>query len=126
MLAIKPVQTKEEQKQICRLCGVDYLEEYFCYAGYEDGRLLSACQFIIRGNTGYVHGVYLIPDTEDDEALILTGRAVFNFLERCTVKKAVFEDTLPEHERLARMVGFDIMPNGERSVDLVAFFCHKH
>ena len=122
MLFISGVQSKEEQERICRACGVPYLADWFCYAGYQDGVLRVACQFCIRGDEGHMHGVYLVPGVQDDEALLLTGRAVLNFLDRCTVKKVFFDNTDPAAEPISRMIGFRTLPDGRRFVDLTGFF----
>ena len=38
MLEIKPIEDKNEQEKLCRLCGIEYREEFFAYKAYEDGK----------------------------------------------------------------------------------------
>ena len=47
MLEIKPIEDKNEQETLCRLCGIEYREELFAYKAYEDGKLFAAAQFDI-------------------------------------------------------------------------------
>ena len=122
MLHIKGVQAKEEQEALCRLCGVDFKPDCFCYACREDGAPVAICQFRIRGDCGLMYGVYPVRGVQDDEALLLTGRAVFNFLDRCTVRHVKFFPASSEEHPLARRLGFRLTPDGGWFIDLTGFF----
>ena len=41
MLEINPIADKHEQETLCRLCGIEYREEFFAYKAYEDGKLFA-------------------------------------------------------------------------------------
>ena len=107
MLEIKPIEDKNEQETLCRLCGIEYREEFFAYKAYEDGKLFAAAQFDICGGYAVIYGMSQVTGSADDfEGMFILGRAVLNFLDLCGVKEAVYRVTDEHSEKLAKLVGF--------------------
>lgn len=117
MLIIKPVQ-KNEQENICRACGVEYMEHEMAYAARDDEKLLGVCTFYMSGDTGYVTDLKCIDGIDDFEALFIMGRQTLNFIDLCGVHKAVF---LGEESRITKAVGFK-MTDGRLRMNLEGFF----
>lgn len=108
MLIIKPIEDKNEQKDICQKCGIEYKPELFAYKAHNDGELLACAQFDIKDNGAVIDAMRQVIGTGDDfEGMFILGRAVLNFLDLCGVEKAFYP--APENEkeaRLARAIGF--------------------
>lgn len=122
MLEIKPIEDKNEQETLCRLCGIEYREELFAYKAYEDGKLFAAAQFDICGEYAVIYGMSQVTGSADDfEGMFILGRAVLNFLDLCGVKEAVYRVTDEHSEKLAKLVGFRKVGE-EYRISLVGLF----
>ena len=125
MLIIKPIQDKNYQEEVCRLCGFDYNPLAFAYDEKENDTLIAGCQFDILGtkavilNFGMVQGV-----DEDIEALIILGRSVMNFLELAGAKTCTFNKSNEAAERYSKMLGFK-EKDGEFVIELEGLFDGK-
>ncbi len=108
MLVIKPIEDKNEQRDICCECGVEYKEELFAYKAHNDGELLACAQFDIREEGAIIDAMrQVIGTSEDFEGMFILGRAVLNFLDLCGVVTAYYPSPANEGEaRLARAIGF--------------------
>ncbi|MBQ4290534.1 MAG: hypothetical protein II719_04995 [Clostridia bacterium] len=110
MLLIHPVQTPEEQKSLCSLCGIPYRPGTFCYKAYEgtadeEQTLLGVCQFE-PGNPGFFYDLSSPPGVSDWEALFIMGRQTLNFMEQCGTKEAVVPAEGSVSPEWARKIGF--------------------
>ena len=85
MLEIKPIQTKEEQKEICELCGVEFDSDCLTYSAKENSGLLGVSQFRIFGKYAVIYDLANALNIDDLEALILMGKATLNFINSCGV-----------------------------------------
>lgn len=117
MLEIKPIQTKDEQRQVCADCGAEYRPEAMAYGAREDGVLLGVCQFRITGEQAEVYGLTNASGVDDIEALILMGRAALNFVDLCGVHRAVWAS---DQAGVSKALGFR-----EGYLDLAGYFDGK-
>jgi len=92
MLEIKPIQTKEEQKEICELCGVEFDPDCLAYSAKENNKLLGVAQFRILGEYAVIYDLSNVAGIDDPDALIITEKAVLNFMDSCGVKEAVLKN----------------------------------
>ncbi len=108
MLIIKPIQDKDEQKEITELCGIAFKPELFAYKAHNDGELLACAQFDIKDGGAYIDAMrQVIGTNEDFEGMFILGRAVLNFLDLCGVVTAYYPAPHSDSEiRLAKAIGF--------------------
>lgn len=121
MFKVKAIENKEEQKRLCDACGTEYAEKAFAYAAYdiksaddECGEVIGVCQFTISGTPAML---CLSPANgrESDEAMLILGFAVLEFLRRCRFEAVVA--TIPES--YATRLGFRKTEDG-LTLDLTA------
>jgi len=92
MLEIKPIQSKEEQKNICNLCGVEFDPDCLAYSVKEineNEKLLGVSQFRILGKSAEIYDLKNAAGIEDLDALVITEKAILNFVDLCGVKEVV-------------------------------------
>lgn len=89
MFKVSAVEIKSEQERLCRICGTDFIPDSFAYAAVdilspEDtvGDIIGICQFSFVGNC-CIHCLAPAPDKGSDEAVLILGFAVLEFLRRC-------------------------------------------
>ena len=120
MLTVKPIQDKQEQKDICNLCGVKYDEEHFCYGGYKEGVLTACCQFYLNGEYGTIDEIAYVPGHEDKDLVLLIGMSAISFIDICGVKKVIYTGN---NEEFALSLGFTKNENGVFSLNIIP---HKY
>ncbi|MBQ8546661.1 MAG: hypothetical protein IJ437_06960 [Clostridia bacterium] len=124
MLTVVPIQSKEEQKELCQICGADFDVEAFAYRA-DDGDLIGICQFYFENGTGYIKNLAYAPNMQDSEAMIIMLRATMSFMHRCGIKTSVIcENAAPNS--LLTMSGYIKNENGVYTVDLDRFYGHCH
>lgn len=129
MLKVLPIQTKAEQEEICRLCGVKFKPDLLAYSATVDGELRGVSQFKLTAEGGLVYDVAPALNTYDFEALFVLGRGTLNFIDLCGVHYAKYLGSVDseEKERLLKAIGFKKTDNGSLELDLTGFFtdhCH--
>ena len=129
MLKVLPIQTKAEQEEICRLCGVEFKPDLLAYSATVDGELRGVSQFKLTAEGGLVYDVAPALNTYDFEALFVLGRGTLNFIDLCGVHYAKYLGSIDseEKERLLKAIGFKRTDNGSLELDLTGFFtdhCH--
>lgn len=129
MLKVLPIQTKTEQEDICKKCGVEFNPDLLAYSATVDGELRGVSQFKLTAEGGLVYDVAPAIDTYDFEALFVLGRGTLNFIDLCGVHYAFFCGPVEseEKERLLKAIGFKKTDSGSLEVDLNGFFtdhCH--
>ena len=128
MLKVLAIQTKEEQKQICELCGVEYKIDLLAYAAYYDDTLLGVCQFRLSSNGGEIYDLSPALGTQSFEAMFMMGRGTLNFIDLCGVHYARFCGEV-SNETLLRAIGFKKQDDGSFDINLKGFFtdhCGNH
>jgi len=126
MLEIKPVQTKEEQKEICDLCGVEFDPDFLAYGAKENGVLLGVSQFRILGKYAVIYDLANASGVDDLDALIITGKATLNFIDLCGVKDVIIKT---ESRNIHKILGFKKDADGVYKLNLKGYFdspCRKH
>ncbi len=129
MLKVLPIQTKAEQEEICRLCGVEFKPDLLAYSATVDGELRGVSQFKLTAEGGLVYDVAPALNTYDFEALFVLGRGTLNFIDLCGVHYAKYLGSVDseEKERLLKAIGFKRTDSASLEVDLNGFFtdhCH--
>ena len=124
MLTVLPIQSKEEQEKLCKLCGVSYDIDSFCYRA-DDGDFIGICQFKFEGNVGYIQNLTYAKGIDDTEAMIIMLRATMSFMHRCGLSTSeLCKDCMPEN--LLNMSGYIKNEKGVYTVDLNKFYGHCH
>ncbi|MCL2775797.1 MAG: hypothetical protein FWD71_20985 [Oscillospiraceae bacterium] len=125
MLEIKPIQAKEEQKEICALCKVEFDPDCLAYSAKENGVLLGVSQFRILGKYAVIYDLANAVGADDLEALILMGKATLNFIDLCGVKDVIIKT---ENRNLPKILGFKKDADGVYKLNLEGYFdspCQK-
>ena len=125
MLIIRPVQEKEEQKELCERCGVLYRPDALCYKAFdgtaeEEITLLGVCQFDL-GEKGILYDLKSPAGVEDEEALFIMGRQTLNFIDLCGTHDAYLDEGCEMTDHLRYWLGFS-HKTGEWYMDLHGFF----
>lgn len=121
MLEIHPVETKEEQKKYCALCGAEFDADLLCYAAYVDGMVVGVTQFKIDKACGYIYDISNTLETNDENALFVMGRATLNFIDNCGIEKAEYIGKVTD-EVLLKNIGYRKNSEGKWIVSLSGFF----
>ncbi len=129
MLKVLPIQSKSEQEEICKKCGVEYKPDLLAYSATVNDELRGVSQFKLTAEGGLVYDIAPAIDTFDFEALFVLGRGTLNFIDLCGVHYAIYKGSAEteEKERLLRAIGFKKLENGSLEIDLNGFFtdhCH--
>ena len=129
MLKVLPIQSKTEQAEICKLCGVEFNPDLLAYSATVDDELRGVSQFKLTAEGGLVYDITPAIDTYDFEALFVLGRGTLNFIDLCGVHYAIYKGTVEneEKERLLKAIGFKRTESGSLEIDLNGFFtdhCH--
>lgn len=122
MLEIKPIQNKNEQEIICKLCGIEFDIDTLAYGAYISGKLIGAAQFRIRGSSGYLYDIKNTLDCDDKDALFIMGRAVLNYIDLHGVHEAYFENPSYQDMELIKKIGFRPCEDGKLYMNLEGFF----
>ena len=132
MFAVKPLEDKSVQYQLCALLNTEYIADslaYFAADLEDDGSaikgIIGILQFKMTEETGEILTLIPAAGKEDDEAMIIMERACMSFMWRSGMKRMIMKDTAGPDNVLSRS-GLPKV-NGEYTVDLDVFFaspCH--
>ena len=128
MLKVLPIQSKAEQEDICKKCGVVYDPDLMAYSATVDGVLAGVCQFKLTDKGGMIYDLAPVENTYDFEALFVMGRGTLNFIDLCGVHKAFFMGDVKD-DKLLKAVGFKKDEKNNYAINLEGFFtdhCHNH
>lgn len=126
MFKVLPIQTKEEQKNICQACGVEFNADLLAYAVYVGDKLSGVCQFRLTDKGGIIYDLAPTTDATDNDALFVMGRGALNFIDLCGVHYAKYVGKVTD-EPLLLKIGFKKNTDGVFDIDLEGFFtdhCH--
>ena len=126
MLTVLPIQSKDEQRELCQLCGVDFIENAFAYKADDNG-FIGVCQFTFENDIGYVKHLSYAPGANDNEAMIIMLRAAMSFIYRCGIDNC-YLDKNGTTEQLLKVSGFRANDKGEYFMSLEWFYntpCNK-
>jgi len=136
MLEIKPIQTKEEQKEICGVCGVEFSPDCLAYGAKENGVfdfdrtsfVAGVSQFRILGKYAVIYDLANAVGIDDLEVLILMGKAMLNFVDLCGVKDVIIKTENIQNKNLIKILGFKEDNSGVYKLNLKDYFdspCQK-
>lgn len=134
MLKVLPIQSKNQQKEICEKCQIEYQPDLLAYAASVDDELVGICQFKMTDQGGFLYDLAkVIGRTEnkecgDFEAMFVMGRGTLNFIDLCGVHRAFFCGKNPD-DSLLRAIGFKKNDNDQYEINLEGFFtdhCGNH
>ena len=121
MFTIHPIQSKEEQATLCRLCEIPFRSEYLAYRADNHDAFCGICQFKTDVGGGIITDLAWVPEQYDFETLFILGRATLNFIDLCGVHRAFF-DAECRNETLVKAIGFSRNSKGRFEIDLTDFF----
>lgn len=119
MFQVLPIQTKEEQEELAKLCKIPFRTELLAYKALNEGVFKGMCQFTLNGQGGRIVDFGYVE--YDFEPLFVMGRAALNFIDLCGVHKAFFDSDL-DNETLIKAIGFRRNAEGRWEMDLTDFF----
>ena len=120
MLTVFPIQSKQEQAELCALCGVNFIENAFAYRA-DDGDFIGICQFTFENNCGYIKNLSYAPGVEDNEAMIIMLRAAMSFMFRCGLVDSYMENNATT-DVLLRLSGYKINESNKYYLNLDKFY----
>ena len=120
MLTVLPIQSKEEQAELCTICGVEFIENAFAYRA-DDGDFIGICQFTFEKDCGIIKNLSYAPEVEDNEAMIIMLRATMSFMFRCGLVNSYIDKdaTTPT---LLRISGYKLNEEEKYFLDLDKFY----
>lgn len=121
MFEVYPIQTKEEQKELCERCSIVYDADKLAYKGIVNGVLAGVLQFGIKNKNGFIYDIENPCDMNDSEVLFVMGRAALNFMDLCGVTDNYFAARSDGREELIRRIGFKNV-DGKWYMDTKGFF----
>ncbi len=129
MLKCLPIQSKQEQEQICTACNVTYNPDLLAYSATVNDMLVGVSQFKLTDKGGIIYDLAPVAGGFDFEALFVLGRGTLNFIDLCGVHSASYVGHIADEqaERLIKAVGFKMEEDGVYRVNLEGFFtdhCH--
>ena len=125
MLKILPIQSKDEQEQLCEKCGVAFDPDMLAYAASVDDKIAGICQFKLTDKGGIISTFAPAKDFYSRDALFVLGRGTLNFIDLCGVHYATFTADF-EDEALLTQIGFKKNSEGVFDVNLEGFFTSGH
>ncbi len=120
MLTVLPIQTKDEQKKLCDICGVEFIENAFAYKADDNG-FIGICQFTFENDCGYIKNLSYAPNAEDNEAMIIMLRAAMSFMFRCGIVNSYIDEKATT-DVLLRVSGYKKNEEGKYFADLDKFY----
>lgn len=128
MLKVLPIESKDEQAEICARCSTEYKPDALAYAATVDGVLAGVSQFKVTSDGGIVYDISPADDFDNFEAMFVMGRGTLNFIDLCGVHNATYVGEVKDAP-LLRAIGFREDENGKWTINLEGFFtdhCHNH
>ncbi len=123
MIAVLPIENKEEQARLAASCHITFLPNSLAYAAYTEDVLLGICQFGRDGTGGHIFSLAALPENGEPDTLFLLGRAALNFLDLCGSATADYVgDDAEEKDGLLRRIGFTPDDARHYRMTLTGFF----
>lgn len=129
MLDIMPVYSRDEQKELCVLCDLEYDPEELCYKASVGGNLIGICLFVFKAGCGIITRLTpspLFSDPPDVFALEAAARTVLDLFERSGIKEAFYYPDPVYGSELCGLLEFDSSVSPAK-VSLIGYFdkpCH--
>ncbi|HBL83466.1 MAG: hypothetical protein A2Y17_04090 [Clostridiales bacterium GWF2_38_85] len=104
MLRISPIFEINSKRRLCELCCTVSDDNALTYSINEDEKEIGVCQFKLTADGGEILVLRNKEDYDDEDSLIIAGRAVLNFIEKNATKKAIYLDKATPNT--AKRLGF--------------------
>ena len=128
MLYITPLQDITYHERLAEKCGFKAVEDSLAFLAanadektHEITSDIGICEFTIHNNVGIITALKTVPGVSDDEALMITARAVMSFVHRITIKDIFFADNAAD-PLLIKSLGFHEDQSGRPHIDLEKFY----
>ncbi|MDD2269406.1 MAG: hypothetical protein PHY15_07700 [Eubacteriales bacterium] len=121
MLKITPVFEIDEKERLCSLCEAEAEVEALTYAILSDESEIGVCQFKFTKDGGAILLLRNTKGSDDEDALVIAGRAALDFIERNSGNSAYYHDKMTA--TVAKKLGFK-----DGKLDLEGYFgqcCNK-
>lgn len=118
MLKVTPIQSKDEQKAACEICGAEFDTDLLAFALYEGDKILGVSQFKMAPEGGVIRTIDLLDDKFDLFYMLCAG--TMNFIELCGALYAYLD--APVEAVRAKALSFECDESGRWKSDLKAFF----
>ena len=125
MLEVKPIQSKDDQRDFCERVGARYDADLLAYSLFDCDRLVGVCQFKLTPEGGSIKSLDLTDEKFDLIYMLCAG--TLNFIELCGALYAFLDFDISPTK--AKLLGFDPDEHGRYRIDLKKFFsnpckCH--
>lgn len=104
MLRISPVFDIDEKNRLCELCNAVSENNALTYSINENDKEIGICQFKLSDSGGIILILRNIVGYDDEDSLIIAGRAALDFIEKNGPKKAIYKDIATPNA--AKRLGF--------------------
>ena len=94
MLKISPVFDIKEKERLCKKCDAIAFPDALTYSIDSDGTEIGVCQFKLSENGGRILILRNTTDCDDNDALVIAGRAALDFIERNSGFDAYYDDNI--------------------------------
>ncbi len=121
MIKVLPIQSKAEQEEICKKCGVKYNPNLLAYKATVDDELVGISQFTMDKIGGHIIDLACVEGVYNTQVLFLLGRATMNFIDLTGVHEAYYE-AADDNEDLIKTIGFNKNDDEKYYVDMTDFF----
>lgn len=132
MFAVRPLQDKDIQKELCALLDTEYIPDSLAYFAADLDQktfsvlgVIGVLQFRMSNEEAEILTLIPAPGKENDEAMIIMERTAMSFMHRNGIKKMTMKETAGPEQVLSRS-GLP-KKDGVYFVDLDVFFvspCH--
>lgn len=104
MLKISPIFCIDEKERLCKNCDAVAFPNALTYSILSDNSEIGVCQFKLCENGGRILVLRNTVGCDDNDALIIAGRAALDFIERNSGFDAYYDDK--HSARAAQRLGF--------------------
>ena len=123
MFKVSSVEIKSEQERLCSVCNTNYIPTAFAYSAIDiespddtTGDVIAICQFSFVGECR-LFCLSPAEGRESDEAVLILGFAVLEFLRRCGFTSVCADDSI--NKEYALRLGF-VWTDDKYTLDLTA------
>ena len=124
-----PIQSKEEQREVCARLGAEFRIDDLAYRVWIDEEEAGVITFCIKGKKGCLRQICFRKEKEDFEVMFICGRACMNFMDSVGATEGYFLSPSENQERLVQALGYQKQPDGSYYLNTEGFFiehCKKH
>ena len=94
-----PIQSKEEQREVCARLGAEFRIDDLAYRVWIDEEEAGVITFCIKGKKGCLRQICFRKEKEDFEVMFICGRACMNFMDSVGATEGYFLSPSENQER---------------------------